>query len=201
MSLLIRLIGGAPPAEPDLIETVAVFDGLDDFELFDLSFADALIGDDALFETAVAAEPVLDQEDEPSGLQPGLFEDDAPILLVATEPEEEPEEFPESVSIADIFLPEGGEEIIVCATEPEADEPEIPDSFTIGDLIEPAFVADPGEVLETQASDVYIPPDDDPNDEGFFVSSNSPFDDEPVVPSLIEFTFPFIANIGTLMNR
>lgn len=173
----------AAPAAIDLIETIYALD----FELeFDEPFVQAepvLIGDNAFFETIAVAEPELGPDDEPVEFLPSLIEDDAPILLVTTEPEGDEDEPAPSFSIADIFLPDGGEEIIVAADAAieEDDDPAV--SFAIPFPTEDALVADPGEVIETWASVVFIPRPDDPNDHGLFVGSHAPFDDAPVAPA------------------
>lgn len=179
MSILLAF-QGAPPAEPDLIEIIAVFDSPDEFE-GDLCFVSAPIEDaaaPALIESAATDDPVPDAVEVLSIAEFGLIEDDAPILLVAVEPEQEDEETPEPFFAADIFLPDaGGEEIVIWCDFPPDEDEETPESFASHELIEAAFVADPGEVLEIHASAVFIAPDPDPNTDAVFV--DGPVEDAP----------------------
>jgi hypothetical protein len=177
MSILLAF-QGAPPAEPDLIDLFIAVEPTEADAEETLAFVIFPIEDDAPI-LLIAVEPEPDDDPVADSFIDLLIEEDAPIELIGCDPPEADDEPAECFVAADIFVPEGGEEIIVIETATADDEDE-PAWCFVDAPIDDAFVADPGEIIETMASEVYIEPDEDPNDYGWFVDSHAPFDDAPL---------------------
>jgi hypothetical protein len=162
----------------------------EEIELELLSSIDGLIENDAPIDANYAPEGVEyasdGLDDAPESLADALLiEDDASVETASGDDAwTDDEEAPDCFLSADIFLPSEGEPILVveCLQDDDAD-PEPLESFASAETPEDPFVPDPGEVIDTFDSKVFVPAPDDPNRDSLFISSHAEFDDEPPPPS------------------